>query len=102
MKTFDVLQDCTGFDWDEGNIAKNWDKHLVSPSESEQIFFNKPLIIAQDTKHSQEEVRYYALGVTDSRRCLFIAFTVRNRQIRVISSRDMSKKERKKYEKQKV
>ena len=88
-----------GFDWDEGNIDKNWIKHQVSNSECEEIFFNIPLIIADDRKHSQLEKRYYALGQTNARRWLFIAFTMRKDKIRVISARDMSQKERQAYAK---
>ena len=99
MKT-DIIQKCIGFDWDEGNISKNWDNHKVAPSESEQIFFNRPLIVAEDQKHSQLEERFFALGITDARKYLFTAFTIRKNCIRIISSRDMSKKERSIYEKQ--
>jgi len=98
-KIYKTIQDCNGFEWDEHNIRKNWEKHHVSPVESEQIFFNKPLIVAADIKHSGIEERYYALGCTDHNRNLFIAFTIRNKKIRVISSRDMSKKEKKEHEK---
>ena len=97
-KIYGTLRECTGFDWDEYNIKKNWEKHNVSPVESEQIFFNKPLIIAADNKHTKAE-SYYALGKTERDRKLFTAFTIRNFKIRVISSRDMSKKERDEYEK---
>ncbi|MCD4719950.1 MAG: BrnT family toxin [Desulfobacula sp.] len=93
------LRHCTGFDWDDGNIDKNWKKHKVTPSECEQIFFNLPLIIQNDAKHSEKEVRYYSLGQTNVKRLLFIAFTIRNNFIRVVSARDMSRKERKAYEK---
>ncbi|QTA80638.1 Toxin-antitoxin system, toxin component, BrnT-like [Desulfonema limicola] len=92
-----ILSQCEGFEWDDGNINKNWLKHKVSHAECEQIFFNKPLVIQDDRKHSEAEKRFYALGRTDSRRTLFIAFTVRNKRIRVISARDMSQKERKAY-----
>ncbi len=92
-----MLLDCTGFDWDEGNRDKNWEKHRVSNSECEEIFFNQPLIIHFDEKHSDMEVRFYALGLTDLCRKLFVVFTVRNTKIRIISARDMSKKERKIY-----
>ena len=73
---------------------KNWIKHNISPFESEQVFFNKPLIIENDDEHSLTEQRFYALGQTDNRRMLFIVFTVRKSLIRIISARDMSKKER--------
>jgi len=93
----EILSQCIGFEWDKGNIDKNWLKHEVSPAECEQIFFNQPLVIQDDMTHSKNEKRFYALGRTDSRRTLFIAFTVRNNFIRVISARDMSRKEREVY-----
>ncbi len=92
-----ILSQCEGFEWDDGNINKNWLKHKVSPAECEQIFFNRPLVIQDDIKHSEAEKRFYALGRTDSKRTLFIAFTVGNKRIRVISARDMSRKEREVY-----
>jgi len=88
-----------GFDWDEGNIDKNVQKHGISNNECEQIFFNEPLIILDDAKHSQEERRYAAFGFTDEDKKLMIIFTLRSNRIRVISARAMSKKERAFYEK---
>jgi uncharacterized DUF497 family protein len=93
----DILSGCTGFDWDEGNSKKNWIKHKVTPAECEQIFFNQPLLIKDDAQHSETEKRFLALGQTDKNRSLFIAFTLRNDLIRVISARDMSRKEREAY-----
>lgn len=86
-----------GFDRDEGNIDKNWAKHRVSNSECEEVFFNIPLLIADNQKHSQEESRFYALGQTNADRFLFIAFNIRENKIRIISARDMSRKEKKTY-----
>ena len=93
----ELLQQCTGFNWDESNSQKNWILHKVSRSECEQIFFNEPLVIVDDEKHSQSEKRWYLLGQTDSVRLLFIVFTLRGELIRVISARDMHKKERSIY-----
>ena len=87
------IQNIDGCDWDDGNIDKNWIKHQVSNSECEEVFLNLPLLLADDIKHSQDEKRYYVLGQTNARRWLFIAFTVREHQIRVISARDMNQKE---------
>lgn len=94
-----LLSGCTGFDWDKGNSKKNWIKHSVSALECEQIFFNQPLIVQNDIKHSGDEERFFALGKTDFERMLFISFTIRNNTIRVISARDMSRKERMAYNK---
>ncbi len=92
------LPEFKGFEWDEGNVTKNWESHRVSPLEAEQVFFNRPLIVADDLAHSRQERRYYVLGQTDDHRGLFVAFTVRDHRIRVISARDMSRRERKAYQ----
>lgn len=88
----------TGFDWDAANRDKNWKKHQVANSECEEVFFNLPLLLQPDQAHSLTEARYYVLGQTNAGRRLFIVFTIRNEKIRVISARDMSKRERMIYE----
>jgi len=98
MSDIDLLWECTGFDWDESNLEKNWVSHEVSAAECEQIFFNLPLVVTDDVKHSQKENRFYALGQTDTGRLLFLVFTIRRKLIRVISARDMNRKERKAYQ----
>jgi len=92
------LAQCTGFQWDEGNAEKNWLKHGVSQGECEEIFFNTPLLVVADEAHSATETRYYSLGMTDSGRGLFVVFTIRSNLIRVISARDMNRRERKEYQ----
>ncbi len=99
VKPKPILVNCTGFEWDHGNITKNLDKHDVSSVECEQIFFNKPFIVKRDSKHSKLENRYYALGRTNMNRLLFAVFTVRNDKIRVISARDMTVSEIERYRK---
>ena len=88
----------TGFDWDVGNRDKNRIKHNVSTGEAEQIFFNDPLIVLDDEKHSDNERRYAAFGITDKGRTLVIIFTICSRKIRIISARDMNRKEKAFYE----
>ena len=87
----------TGFDWDKGNEQKNV-KHGVTPSETEQVFLNDPLVVLDDLKHSDNELRFHALGQTGEGRLLHITFTIRTTMIRVISARDMHRKERAIYE----
>jgi len=91
------LAECSGFQWDTGNAEKNWDRHRVSRTECEQIFFNVPLIVAPDIQHSRDEARWYSLGHTDGGRHLFVVFTIRDDLVRVISARDMSRRERRVY-----
>lgn len=90
----------TGFDWDDGNSCKNEEKHGVGQSEAESIFFNEPLLVLEDARHSQAEARFHALGETDDKRQLHVTFTLRQDDtlIRVISARDMHRKERTSYE----
>ena len=90
----------TGFDWDSGNARKN-EKHGVAQAEAEQVFFNEPLVLIADSEHSIVEPSFHALGITDEGRHLHITFTLRfeNTRLRVISARDMHRKERDVYEK---
>jgi uncharacterized DUF497 family protein len=88
-----------GFDWSSGNAEKNWNRHQVTPLETEQVFFNTPLLtgVGVDPAHSDKENRFFALGQTDEGRELFVVFTMRARRLRVVSARDMSRKERRVY-----
>ena len=86
------------FDWDTGKQDKSRGKHSVTPKESEEVFFHRPLLISPDPFHSEKEKRYFALGKTAQKRQLFLAFTYRGKKIRIISARPMSRKERKSYE----
>ena len=85
-----------GFDWDEGNARKSAERHSVSQGEAEQVFFNEPLLLLPDRKHSDKEQRFHALGKTQDGRLLHVSFTLRDggKLIRVISARDMHRKER--------
>ncbi len=93
------LSKIIGFEWDEGNARKN-EHHGVSMAEAEQVFFNAPLLVLTDAKHNEIERRFHALGRTNEGRRLHITFTLRaaDRLIRVISARDMHRKERTIYE----
>lgn len=92
-----IFAQYTGFEWDSGNRGKNWARHRVSDEECEEVFFNFPLVVAPDIEHSGHEVRYYALGRTTAGRGLLVVFTPRGSRIRMISARDMTKKERRAY-----
>jgi uncharacterized protein len=93
----DPLDVCTGFEWDEANTIKNWERHGVTPEEAEDLFSNEPLIVRGDVQHSKREKRHYALEQTDGGRHLFVAFTIRGSLVRVISVRDMNRRERSAY-----
>lgn len=88
-----------GFECDAGNRGKNG-KHGVTDGETEQVFFGEPLLILEDGRHGGAERRFHALGRTVDGRRLHVTFTLRDeeRRIRVISARDMHRKERVAYE----
>ena len=94
MIDFDQI---TGFDWDDGNSRKSADKHDVGQAEAESVFFNDPLIVIEDARHSETEPRFHTLGKTAQNRMLHITFTLRQTgtMIRVMPARDMHRKERK-------
>ena len=93
------LDDIIGFDWDDANRYKNEKKHGLKWTLIEEVFFNKPLIVIEDFKHSNEECRCVALGQSDFGKLITVVFTIRKQKIRVISARSMSKKERGVYAK---
>lgn len=93
-----ILPDPVSFVWNKGNIDKNLDKHGVTNREAEEIFENKPVFIFKDVKHSLAEQRYMIWGITDKGRKLSVFFTIRNDLVRIISARDMHRKERRAYE----
>jgi uncharacterized DUF497 family protein len=86
-----------GFQWDEGNSSKNWTRHRVTQGEAEQVFLNRPLVVAGDAMHSEAEARYFALGRTEAGRLLSVVFALRGTLVRVISARPMSRRERRAY-----
>jgi uncharacterized DUF497 family protein len=88
------LDDCVGFDWDDANAQKNWERHRGTPEEAEEVFFIEPWVVRSDIRHSHGEKRYYALGQTSFDRYLLVAFTIRRNLIRVISVREMNAERR--------
>lgn len=90
----EFFEDLTSFQWDAGNSDKLWRRHEVTQAEAEQVFVNRPIVVTGDLKHSEAEVRYFALGKTDGGRRLMVVFMIRRHQARVISARPMSRSER--------
>lgn len=80
------------FEWDKGNKEKN-KKHRVEDNEAEEPFFDEQKVIYRDTLHSKTEKRFVLLGKTKRKRLLYVIFTMRNEKVRIISARDVNKKE---------
>ena len=95
---YEIFHKVIGVEWDEGNKIKNLTKHKVSQDECEEVFFDSSRKIQKDLFHSRDEERYILLGHTKQKRLLYIIFTIRKEKVRIISARDINKKERKLYE----
>lgn len=94
-----LLGGIEGFEWDTGNTVKNMLGHDVSRAEAEEIFFHAPVVLLEDAKHSATERRFLIYGPTNAGRLLTAAFTIRLKRVRVITIRDMSRQERRRYAK---
>lgn len=92
-----LLANVEGFEWDAGNTEKNVLGHGVTKGEAEEMFFIAPLVLIEDEKHSVAERRFLIFGPTGAGRLLTAAFSVRRQLIRIISVRDMSRQERRRY-----
>ena len=95
------LPSVLSFEWDKGNEQKNWLKHKVTAEEAEEAFDDEKRLILEDTRHSEKERRFILFGKTDKGRMLFIIYTLRdeNTKVRIISARDINRKEVLMYEK---
>lgn len=98
----DKFEEDFEFEWSKGNIDKNWKKHGVANKETEEAFLDSSLLVGQDVKHSTVEARYQLYGRTRNGKYLAIIFTYRGKKLRIISARLMNRKERNKYDKEKV
>ncbi len=94
-----ILEAPLEFEWDGGNQNKNLKLHGVSDQECEEVFFDSQRRMLNDVLHSGSEERIILIGQTKKERLLFVVFTLRGHKVRVVSARDLNKKERILYEK---
>jgi len=80
------------FEWDKGNIGKNR-KHKVDDKEAEEVFLDLSKKLFKDHLHSNGEERFRLVGKTKKERLLLIVFTIRKGKVRIISARNINKKE---------
>lgn len=93
-----LFEETSEFEWDKGNAGKN-KKHGVDDAESEEPFFDPHKVVLKDALHSGDEERFVLLGKTKKERILYVVFAKREKKIRIISARDLNRKERPLYEK---
>ncbi|MGH7952497.1 MAG: BrnT family toxin [Limisphaerales bacterium] len=87
------------FEWDVNKAESNLAKHGVSFEEAATVFGDSRSITIPDPAHSQTEMRFVILGRSHQGRLLVVIHTERGDNIRVISARHASRRERKDYEK---
>lgn len=92
------LKKIIGFEWDQGNIDKSYQKHGITTKDAEEVFLDKGIQIKRDFKHHETEERFIAIGKNLKAKDLFVVFTMRYSKIRIISARTANKKERRMYE----
>jgi uncharacterized protein len=88
-----------GFDWDKGNIDKSYQKHGITSNEAEEVFLDEKVIAVKDIGHSSKEDRLLLVGKTTTEKILFVVFTPRKKEIKIVLARMAGKKEKDKYEK---
>lgn len=98
MRQSDTLE----FEWDSGNIVKSYRKHGITPNEAEGVFLDERAMTLDDVTHSANEKRLNSIGKTLAGMILFVAFTLRGKNIRIISARLANNKERRLYEEKNV
>ena len=86
------------FEWDENKAAKNLSKHQVSFDEAKTVFDDPLYIDFYDPDHSEEEDRYLIVGQSTHGRLLIVSYTERGNSVRLISAREVTRKERRVYE----
>lgn len=93
------LNKISGFQWDRWNIDKSYNKHGITPNETEEVFLDEDVKIEKDIKHQEQEKRFIAIGKTTENKILFVIFTIRVDKIRIISGRMANKNEKEVYQK---
>jgi hypothetical protein len=90
--------DAPTFEWDPAKAAGNLEKHGVAFKEAVTVFQDPLARIHADPDHSQSEIREILIGHSSQQRLLLVAFTERQGKIRLISAREVTRRERQDYE----
>lgn len=86
------------FEWDEEKAASNVRKHKASFEEAKTVFDDPFLLTFPDPEHSVSEQRYLSMGTSVRARVLVVVHTEREDNIRIISCRKATSRERRAYE----
>lgn len=87
------------FEWNEAKGAINAEKHGVNFEEALTCFYDPHQIAFYDPNHSEDEDREILIAHSNQGRLLLVVYTIRDKKIRLISSRQATKRESEEYEK---
>jgi uncharacterized DUF497 family protein len=86
------------FQWDEEKGVENYHKHGVSFEKAVTVLYDPLSISIEDPDHSTNEQRFIDIGTSENGRVLVVSYTERGRNMRIISCRKATRRERRKYE----
>ncbi|MBE9227851.1 BrnT family toxin [Phormidium sp. LEGE 05292] len=84
-------------EWNPEKAKSNLQKHGVSFSDAEAVLFD-PYALSFEDRSAQGEQRFIVMGMDHLRRLLVVVYTYRGDNIRLISARPATSKERREYE----
>lgn len=89
--------------WDSVKAQSNLAKHGVSFAEAAEVLIDPLALTVFDTAHSENEERWFTLGRSEKGKLLAVAHTYRTAgaasvQVRIISAREATRREREQYE----
>jgi hypothetical protein len=86
------------FEWDPDKAAENLSKHGVSFEEASAVFGDSLALSQPDEEHSEAEPRFRMIGYSDRGRLLVVAYAERGEEIRIVSARRATSRERQQHE----
>jgi uncharacterized protein len=87
-----------GIQWDPKKVDSNIQKHGVTFEEAVTVFGDLLAVTIEDPNHSVGEIRLITIGLSRSQRLLVVSHTDRDGQVRLISARLATRRERRTYE----
>ncbi|WP_439239716.1 BrnT family toxin [Lonepinella sp. BR2919] len=87
-----------GFEWDRNKAEINELKHNVSFNEAITVFYDDDALLIPDPEHSFFEERFLLLGLSLHNNTLVVVHCERDENIRIISARHATKKEKEQYQ----
>lgn len=86
------------FEWDPKKAAANLQKHRVSFEEAATVFSDPLARTYEDPDAPQDEARELTFGVSSGGRTVVVAHCERRGRVRIISAREMTRREKRDYE----